>query len=122
MIELVKDLPDHVAAFRATGSITGLDYDRVINPRVSEIYKKYGKINYFLELDTELTEYSSCAWFKDAVLGFVYLTEWGRIAVVSRQDRVKKFTNFFGTVLPIRFRGFMMHDLDEAREWVSVKI
>lgn len=119
MIEIIEGLPDRVAAFKATGKITGLDYDKVINPRVSEIYHKHGKINYLLQIETDLKNFSPAAWFKDGVLGFVYFTEWRRIAIVSKQKGIRGFTNFFGTFVPGRFKGFMMDDYDRAVEWVS---
>lgn len=119
MIELIEDLPDHVAAFRATGKITGTDYDHVINPRVAEVYEEYGKIDYLLLLETGIGNYSTGAFFKDAVLGFVYFTEWRRIAIVSDKKGIKNFTNFFGKFVPGKFRGFEMEEYEAAKEWVS---
>ena len=119
MIETISDLPGHVAAFKATGRITGKDYDEMINPIVSKIYKEYGKINYLLVLDTSLNNYSLEAYLKDALLGFVYFTEWKKIGIVSSKRSIKDFTDIFGKLIPGSTKGFMMNELEEAKRWIA---
>lgn len=119
MIETIPGFPPYVAAFRATGKITGKDYDEIINPIVSNIYKQHGKINYLLVLDTSLANYDLNAWCKDALLGFVYFTEWKKIAIVSTKKSIKNFTDIFGKLLPGSTRGFLMENLEEAKAWIS---
>jgi len=119
MIETIYGLPPYVAAFEATGTITGKDYDEVINPLVSKIYNEHGKINYLLVLNTSLNNYSLEAYLKDALLGFVYFTEWKKIAIVSTKKSIKIFTDLFGKFLPGATRGFMMEDVDEAKRWIA---
>jgi hypothetical protein len=119
MIETIPGFPPYVAAFNATGKITGKDYDEVINPLVSKIYKEFGKINYLLVLNTPLNNYNAEAWFKDAVLGFVYFTEWKKIGIVSPHKRIKRFTDIFGKLIPGHTKGFMMEDIDAAKELIT---
>jgi hypothetical protein len=119
MIETIQGFPPYVAAFNATGKITGKDYDEIINPLVSKIYKQNGKINYLLVLNTSLSNYNLEAWLKDAILGFVYFTEWNKIAIVSNHRKIKDFTDFFGKLIPGTVKGFMMQELDAAKEWIA---
>ncbi|MEO6682128.1 MAG: STAS/SEC14 domain-containing protein [Ginsengibacter sp.] len=119
MIEVMKGLPPHVAAFIATGKITRQDYDEVIYPIVDQVYKDFGKINYLLLLNTPLQNYSAGAWMKDALLGFIYVTEWRKIAIVSEKENIRTFTNVFGKFIPGRSRGFKLNDLELAEKWVS---
>jgi len=119
MIETISGLPPYVAAFEATGTITGKDYDEVINPSVSKIYKQHGKINYLLVLKTTLNNYSLEAYLKDALLGFVYFTEWKKIGIVSTKKSIKDFTDIFGKLLPGCTKGFMMEDLEKAKRWIA---
>ncbi len=118
MIKIIEGLPENVAAFHATGTVTGKDYDHVVNPKVAEIYKKYGKINYLMDIDTSLSNFSSGAWMKDAILGFVYFTEWRKVAIVHGAG-VKRFTSIFGKILPGKYRGFRLDELEDAKDWVS---
>jgi len=119
MIEVIPGFPPNVAAFNATGKITGQDYDKIINPLVEKIYKESGKINYLLVLNTTLENYNLEAWFKDALLGFVYFTEWKKIAIVSNNRKIKNFTNVFGKLIPGCSRGFLMEELGIAKEWIA---
>ena len=100
MIEVMKGLPPNVAAFTADGKITREDYDNIIYPVVDRIYKDFGKINYLMVIETELDNYTARAWMKDAMLGFIYFTEWKKIAIVSDKRGIRNFTNFFGIFVP----------------------
>ena len=119
MIEVIQGLPAKVAAFRATGSVTEDDYIKVVNPLCDKVYKEFGKINYLMDIDTPLSNYSAGAWIKDLILGFVYFTEWRKIAIVSNLKGVKSFTNFFGKLVPGKARGFGSEDIDAAKQWIS---
>ena len=119
MIEVIQGLPSFVAAFKANDVITGKDYDEIINPIVEKIYREYGKINYLLVINTALSNYSTQAWIKDALLGFVYFSQWKKIAIVSEQKGIKTFTNIFGHLIPGQTKGFMMDQLSEAKDWIS---
>lgn len=112
-------MPPFVAPFKANDKITRADYEEVINPLVEKIYREFGKINYLLVINTSLNNYSVGAWIKDALLGFVYFTEWRKIAIVSEKKGVKTFTNIFGKIIPGQTRGYMMHELEAAKKWIS---
>lgn len=119
MIEIIHGLPPHVAAFKATGTITEDDYIKIINPIVDKIDKDFGKISYLLVLNTSLYNYSIGAWIKDVVLGFKYLSKWSKLAIVTENKTIKDFTDFFGNLIPPKTKGFMMDDLEAAKRWVS---
>jgi len=119
MIEVIQGLPPFVAAFKANDVITGKDYDEIINPIVEKIYKEHGKINYLLVINTPLSNYTLEAWIKDALLGFIYFTQWKKIAIVTEQKAIKTFTDIFGNLIPGQTKGFMMDQLPKAKEWIS---
>jgi hypothetical protein len=99
MIEVIPGFPPNVAAFNATGKITGQDYDEII-------------------INTPLENYNLEAWLKDAILGFVYFTEWKKIGIVSEKRSIRNFTNLFGILIPGCSKGFLMEELDAAKEWI----
>ncbi|HEY5463886.1 MAG TPA: STAS/SEC14 domain-containing protein [Hanamia sp.] len=119
MIEIIPGLPPNVAAFYANGKITGQDYDQIINPLVKKIYIDFVKINYLLVINTSLSDYSLGAWMKDAILGFVYFTEWKKIGIVSSKRSIINFTDIFGKFLPGSTKGFLMEDIEIAKKWIS---
>ena len=119
MIEIIQGLPPHVAAFNATGKVTEVDYIDTINPLVAQIEKKFGRISYLLVIHTPLKNYSVGAWIKDALLGLKYFMKWNRIAIVAEKKGIKEFTDFFGVLIPAKTKGFMMEDINAAKQWVS---
>ncbi len=119
MVEVISGLPAYVAGFRATGKVTRDDYREVIYPLVDSIAKAFGKINYLLVIETPLSNYSTGAWIDDAVLGIKYFTKWNKLAVVSRSDGIKKFTDGFGKLIPGETKGFKLEELPVAKEWIS---
>lgn len=119
MIEIIHGLPSNVAAFNATGKVTEDDYINTIDPLVAKIEKEFGRINYLLVIHTSLKNYSIGAWIKDALLGLKYFMKWNRIAIVAEKKSIKDFTNFFGNLIPAKTKGFLMEDIDAAKQWVS---
>ena len=121
MIEVIEGLPPHVAAFTASGKVNRDDYLNVIYPVVDTIYFDYGEINYLLVINTSLKKYTLGAWFRDALLGFIYFTDWNKLAIVSEKRSIKNFTDIFGKLIPAKTKGFMMEDLELAKKWISEK-
>ncbi len=119
MIEIIAGLPAHVTGFRAVGKVTRDDYQKVIYPLVARVAKAFGKINYLLVVETPLSNYSTGAWIDDALLGFKYFTKWRKLAIVSKSEGIRKFTNIFGKLVPGETRGFRMEELPEAKSWIS---
>lgn len=119
MIEVITGLPAYVAGFKATGKVTSDDYQKIIYPLVDSIAKAFGKINYLLVIETSLSNYSAGAWIDDAMLGLKYFTKWHKLAIVSSNDGIKKFTDVFGKLIPGDTKGFKTIDLPVAKEWIS---
>lgn len=119
MIELIKDLPTHVVGFRASGKVNKSDYENVLIPAVDHLAKTFGKINFLLLLDTDVSNFTFGAWVDDALIGVKYFTKWHKIAIISDKDAIKKFTDIFGHLIPGESRGFKITDLDEAITWVA---
>jgi hypothetical protein len=119
MIEVLKGMPSHVTAFRATGIVTKDDYYKVINPVVKNVAETFGKINYMLVLNTRLKNYTFGAWVQDGLLGLRYFFKWKKLAIVTDKDGIKKFTDTFGIFIPCPAKGFKMEELSKAKEWIS---
>ena len=110
-----------MVGFRATNEVTQEDYNTHILPVVKELVAKTNTLNYLLVLDTDVSNFTMGAWFKDAVLGIKHLTKWHRAAIVSDVHAVKTFTDIFSVLMPGEFRVFEHKDQQEAIVWVSGK-
>ncbi|NOT73342.1 MAG: STAS/SEC14 domain-containing protein [Cyclobacteriaceae bacterium] len=119
MIEELKDTPNTMVGFKASGEITKEDFDKIVLPAVAELVQRTGKLNYLLELDTKLSNFTLGAWLKDAMLGLNNLTNWNRAAIVTDSEKIKTFTEVFSKIVPGEFRGFPHDELDEAIKWVG---
>lgn len=119
MITIISDVPDNVAAFRATGDVKKEDYRDVVIPAIDALVKKQGKINFMLVLDTAIRNFSIGAFLQDLGVGLKHFTKWHRMAIVSESGVVNKFSDLFSYIAPGEAKGFTHAELDKAKEWVS---
>ena len=118
MIQLI-DSPENVAAFRVSGEVTKKDYEEVVVPTVDALVRKTDQLNFLLELDTDLGNYTAGAWFEDAMLGLKNFAKWHRAAIVTDSDNIISFTNAFSYIAPGEYKGFKKAEIDEALRWVG---
>ena len=119
MLTIIHDLPPHVLGIRATGAVTKQDFDAVLKPALDSLLKRTGKINYLLLLETTVSNFTIGAWIDDLILGIRHFAHWNRIAIVTNERMVEKFSDAFGFVLPGESKGFTFAELPEAKIWVS---
>ncbi len=121
MITQMQHLPANMVGFKATGEVTQEDYNTSVIPVVKELVSKTNTLNYLLVLDTDVSNFTVGAWFKDAILGIRNLTKWHRAAIISDVRAVKTITDIFSALMPGEFRVFEHKDQQLAIDWVSGK-
>ncbi len=119
MIETLKNVPENLAAFRASGEVKEDDFKNTVLPEVKKMVEKTGKLNYLLLLDTDIKNFSAGAWLQDALLGIQNLTKWNRTAIVTDTESIIKFTDAFSIAMPGEFKGFKKSELQQAIDWAS---
>jgi hypothetical protein len=119
MISIINDAPENVAAFRATGEVTKQDYDNVLIPAIDALVKNQGKINFLLVVDTAISNFTLGALLKDLGVGLKHFTHWHKMAIVSGESGVIKFTDFFSYIAPGEAKGFRHEEMETAKSWVS---
>lgn len=119
MLSIMQDLPPHVLGVRATGAVTKQDFDEVLKPALDSLVKRTGKINYLLLLETTVSNFTLGAWMDDVLIGLKHFTHWNRIAIVTNEKLVEKFSDAFGFVVPGESKGFRLSELVDAKKWVS---
>ncbi len=118
MIEIIPHLPDDVVGFRATGKVTGLDYESVLVPLVEERLQRHPKIKLLYHLGPEFSGFEAEAMWDDAKVGLQHFTAWQKIALVSDVGWIRGVMKIFGFAMPGHVRIFSNAELDSAREWV----
>jgi len=119
MIERIQNLPDNVLGFTAKGTVTGSDYEKVINPAVEASLSKQEKVRFLYHLGEEFTGFDAAAMWEDASIGLKHLGSWERIAVVTDVEWIRAAVKVFGVMLPGRIRIFSNRDFDAARTWLT---
>jgi len=112
-------LPPHVVGIHAIGEVTDDDYEQVLMPLLDEMVRRQGEINYILILETNVSNFTMAAWWRDLNLMLKHFTQWKKIAVVTDQKGVEWFSDVFRFFIPGKSRGFSLDKLDEAVQWVS---
>ena len=121
MLQFIKDLPSHVAGVHATGEVRDEHFEQVLTPLLNELLNNQEKINLLLVLDTNVSNFTWGALWKDLKLGLKHYMQWERIAIVTDQKSVELFSNIFRFMIPGKSRGFPLDKLDEAVRWLSAK-
>ncbi len=118
MLEIMQDMPDNVVAVRASGQISGKDYDDVLIPAVESSLKRHGKIRVFYQLSRDFSGFTAEAMFDDARLGIRHRTSFEKIAVVTDADWIPRAVQFFSLFISCPVKIFGNDDIPEAKAWL----
>lgn len=117
MLEILQ-APDHLAAFRLSGKVTGVDYDQMI-AELEERLRRHARVAVLADL-TNLKRFTRDALSRD----FQYLKSkrydlhrFTRLAIVSDKLWPSVLAHLAGAWLPFDIRGFKPDARDEALRW-----
>jgi len=119
MITAYDDVPDKVAAFRASGEVTAQDYETTLIPAVEDKLGRHKKISLLYHLGPDFGGFTAGAMWDDTRVGFGHLAAWDRIAMVSDVSWIRNMVHALGFVVPGTIRVFGNNQLAEAKRWVS---
>jgi hypothetical protein len=121
MLQKLTGMPSYVAGFKAIGEVTKDDYDRVLVPEVERVDKEHGHIHFLMIMENSAKDFSLGAWFKDAVEGLKHFRGWKKVAIVTDEKGLEKFSNVFSAVIPGSSKGFPFAELEQAKQWVAAE-
>ena len=120
MIESLSS-PDHVAAFRITGTLTSEDYDQVI-AGVADKLSRHDRIGVLVDL-TGFEDFTAEAAWKDVRYSLSLLGDLKRFpreAVISDKRWVHALARIADPLVPhLQIRPFGSHERDTAMTWVA---
>ena len=122
MVELLPDFPPHVAAYRATGAIGKEEYEKIVMARVDEVARQYGKINFLVLLETDISNYSIGSAIDYLKVSFEHFFKWNRMAIVTDQRGVEKFYEAISPLVHGEVKGYSINEFEEAKQWVSAPL
>lgn len=121
MLTIIPNLPDHVFGVRASDEVTQDDLKQVLLPGLEALSERYKEIYYLLVLETDVQNFTAGAWIQDLIAGVKHLTQWKKMAIVTDQKSVEKFTDIFSYVSPGEAKGYELSELPQAIDWLSIK-
>ena len=119
MFEIWDGLPAGVVGVRAVGTVTGEDYEKVLDPAVEAALRATGSIRILFVLGPEFEGYTPDAMLHDTE---EYARTWRRcerMAVVSDVGWIRSAVGLFRHAMPDSMKLYAMAELDSARAWVS---
>jgi hypothetical protein len=119
MINFINELPEKVVGVEVTGNISKEEYDTKVVPRMNELAKRQGEINYLIVLKTDITGFDAGVWWDDFKMALNHFTKWNKVAIVTDHELIKAVTHLFGFAFPGEHQTFKLAEYDEALNWVS---
>lgn len=120
MIEIIS-APDHVAAFRISGTVEAADYDKII-PDLEEALKDHKEIGVFVDMQ-DFEDMTGEAIRRDIKYGIDMIGEirrFRRAAFITDKQWVKAVTDLVSSLFPqIEARVFPIDEKEAAMKWVS---
>lgn len=119
MINLIEEgLPDDVVGVHVSGMLTREDYISVFVPAVERVLETQKKVSVLTVFEDDV-DLSAGSVLEDTYFGTRHLFAWGRMAMVSDSDVMRRAAGLMFPLLPFKARLFPMEDLDAAITWVS---
>jgi len=119
MIEELSGLPDGTIGFRATGKVTGADYDQVLTPAIDRAIEEHDRIKLLAVLGPDFDGYSLEAAWDDTRLGLRHWSGFERCAVATDAGWIKAAVKAVGFMMPCPVKIFAINEQDDARRWLE---
>ncbi|MCB1621467.1 MAG: STAS/SEC14 domain-containing protein [Thiothrix sp.] len=117
--EIMDDLSDDTIGFRIKGIITAEDYEQTLTPLIDSKLENHEHLNLLAVMDSAFESYTLGAMWDDARLGFMHLTNFRRIAIVTDINWIRLSTRFFSPLMPAEVQVYELNQLEQARTWVQ---
>jgi hypothetical protein len=119
MVELINELPQHVAAYKAGGAISKEEYEEVVMARVNQVAEQFGKINFLVMLETSMGNYSIGAFIDYIAISFRHFSRWERMAIVTDEKWLRTTYSVLSHLVHGTIRTYELKDIKQAKAWVS---
>jgi hypothetical protein len=119
-----QNAPDHVVAYRASGTITGDDMDRFARD-VDEALGSHDRIAVYFDATewSDMTEEALGKRIQFGVSKFAHANRFARMAIVTDKEWIRAISRFSNMLFPLReIRTFDPDARADALSWASEAI
>jgi hypothetical protein len=118
MIEFMSESSGNTIGIRASGKLTKADYETVLIPQLTELFKAHGQLNIVFLMGDEFEGWDLEAAWDDASYGLVHRADFGKLAVVGGPAWVNWCIKLSGFLMKGEIKVFDPGHLDQAWQWV----
>jgi hypothetical protein len=108
---------NNVLTVTASGKLRKSDYIPLL-PRMEELVKSYGKLNFFIKLEG-FTGFELGAMWEDIKLDIKYKDNYGKIAIVGEKKWEKWGAKISGLFFSAPTKFFYSDKSDQAWQWIN---
>jgi CBS domain-containing protein len=119
MIERLRDLPPGIDGLRASGIVSGDDYEAAVEPLVDEAEREHRRLRLLYVLDPEFRRMSLDGAWADVQLGVRHLSVFERVALVSDVGWMRALVRAAGALMPFSVATFAAADRADAVRWLG---
>jgi hypothetical protein len=113
-----EGFPGNVIAVRATGAVSGKDYEEVLLPAIKNRLRQYEKVSLLYVLGFEFRAFDVGVEWAETFLETGYLSDVKKLVVISDLEWVEKGVKLMSIFVPCPVRLFGEERFTEAKAWV----
>lgn len=118
MIEFMQESRDNVLGIRATGKLSKEDYDNRLEPKLSSMIERFGKVRALFYMDEAFRGWNLEAAWANTVLDVRHRASFEKVAIVGAPRWEEWCVSLAGIFIAGEMRTFRTHRLREAWDWV----
>jgi hypothetical protein len=122
MLRRINDMPAGTIGFEAVGEVEDDDWERSVEPVLRSEIADGRKVRLLYLLGAEARDVEGDALKADTSFRARHATSFERVAVVSDEDWVRPALRALSVLLPGKAKGFRVHELPEAKTWLSASV
>lgn len=119
MLKLLNGFDHDTVAIRATGVVTGEDYDEHLLPVIEAKLKDHASIKLWYEFDEAFEGISVETLWDDAKLGLFHLTDFYRVAFITDSRLVAGMAHALAYMIPCPVKVFERGEAGVALKWMK---
>jgi len=120
MFEILPESKDALLAVRASGKLTAEDYEKILLPKLNELFKVHKKLDMLVLFDEDFACWSSPqAVWDDAKIGLQHPNDFNRIALVGAPQWVEWGMKLYSLFVKGNIRSFPAGQKEDAFVWLS---
>ncbi|NOX95777.1 MAG: STAS/SEC14 domain-containing protein [Alphaproteobacteria bacterium] len=120
MFEILPKSNEEALAIKASGKLSADDYEKVLIPKLNELFKAHKRVRLMVEFSDDFACWSSAeaAW-DDAKIGLEHPNDFEKIALVGAPAWIKLGMKFYCLFFRGEVKAFAGDAEAEAWDWVK---